>query len=69
MSTLDQFESVFNAAAKDAFTPQYIKIKRVLIIQDLPEALQDDLLYLVKGFLSVLEQNTEVEWKLFGSTE
>ena len=69
MSTLDQFESVFNAAAKDAFTPQYIRIKRVLIIQDLPEALQDDLLYLVKGFLSVLEQNTEVEWKLFGSTE
>jgi len=69
MSTLDQFESVFNAAAKDAFTPQNIKIKRVLIIQDLPEALQDDLLYLVKGFLSVLEKNTEVEWKLFGRTE
>ena len=69
MSTLDQFESVFNAAAKDAFTPQSIKIKRVLIIQDLPETLQDDYLYLVKGFLAVLEHNTEVEWKVFGSTE
>tara|TARA_B100000475_G_scaffold191550_1_gene164578 strand:- start:3462 stop:4322 length:861 start_codon:yes stop_codon:yes gene_type:complete len=67
MSSLDQFESVFNAAAKDAFTPQSIQIKRILIIQDLREELQDDFLYLVKGFLAVLEKKTEVKWEIFGS--
>ena len=69
MSSLDQFESVFNSAAKETFVSQSIKIKQVLIILDLPEALQDDYLYLVKGFLSVLELNSEVEWKIFGKSE
>ncbi len=68
MGSLDQFESAFNAAAKEAFAPQPVALGRVLVVHDLPEPLQDDFLYLAKGFLSVLEQETKVEWELFGGS-
>lgn len=66
MSTLDRFESVFNAAAREVFAQQPVEIGRVLIVHDLAEALQDDFLYLAKGFLSVLEARDKPEWELFG---
>ncbi len=66
MSTLDRFESVFNAAAREVFAQQPVEIGRVLIVHDLAEVLQDDFLYLAKGFLSVLEARDKPEWKLFG---
>ena len=69
MGSLDQFESAFNAAAKEMFRPQPVAIGRVLIVHDLPEPLQDDFLYLAKGFLSTLEQGGKVEWELFGGSE
>ena len=68
MGSLDQFQSVFNAAAKEMFTQQPVAIGRVLIVHDLPEPLQDDFLYLAKGFLSALEQDAKMEWELFGGT-
>ena len=68
MGSLDQFQSVFNAAAKEMFTPQPVAIGRVLIVHDLPEPLQDYFLYLAKGFLSALEQDAKMEWELFGGT-
>ena len=45
MSTLDRFESVFNAAAREVFAHQPVEIGRVLLVHDLAEALQDDFLY------------------------
>ena len=68
MGSIDQFESAFNAAAKEAFAPQPVALGRVLAVHDLPEPLQDDFLYLAKGFLSVLEQEAKVEWELFGGS-
>ena len=66
MSTLDRFESVFNAAAREVFAHQPVEIGRVLLVHDLAEALQDDFLYLAKGFLSVLEARDKPDWELFG---
>ena len=66
MSTLNRFESVFNAAAREVFAQQPVEIGRVLIVHDLAEALQDDFLYLAKGFLSVLETRDKPEWEVFG---
>ncbi|MCX8231290.1 MAG: universal stress protein [Alphaproteobacteria bacterium] len=66
MSTLDRFESVFNAAAREVFAHQSVEIGRVLLVHDLVEALQDDFLYLAKGFLSVLEARDKPDWELFG---
>ena len=66
MSTIDRFESVFNAAAREVFAQQPIEIGRVLIVHDLAKALQDDFLYIAKGFLSVLEARDKPEWELFG---
>ncbi len=69
MGSLDQFESVFNAAAKEMFRPQPVAIGRVLIVHDLEEAAQDDFLYLVKGFLAALEQDAKLEWRMFGGSD
>ena len=66
MSTLNRFESVFNAAAREVFAQQPVEIGRVLLVHDLAEALQDDFLYLAKGFLSVLEARDKPDWELFG---
>jgi len=66
MSTLNRFESVFNAAAREVFAQQAVEIGRGLIVHDLAEALQDDFLYLAKGFLSVLETRDKPEWEVFG---
>ena len=66
MSTLDRFESVFNAAAREVFAHQPVEIGRVLLVHDLAEALQDDFLYLAKGFLSVLKERDKPGWELFG---
>ena len=38
MSTIDRFESVFNAAAREVFAQQPIEIGRVLIVPDLAKA-------------------------------
>ena len=65
MSTLDRFESVFNAASREVFARQPVEVGRVLIVHDLAEALQDDFLYLAKGFLTVLEDRDKPEWELW----
>jgi len=66
MSTLDRFESVFNAASREVFARQPVEIGRVLVVHDLPESRQDDFLYLAKGFLSALETEDGPEWEFFG---
>ena len=66
MSTLDQFESVFNAASREVFARQPVEIDRVLLVHDLKEPKRDDFLYLTKSFLSVLEARGKPDWELFG---
>ena len=66
MSTLDQFESVFNAASREVFARQPVEIDRVLLVHDLTEPKRDDFLYLTKSFLSVLEARGKPDWELFG---
>ena len=66
MSTLDQFESVFNAASREVFARQPVAIVRVLLVHDLTEPKRDDFLYLTKSFLSVLEARGKPDWELFG---
>jgi hypothetical protein len=48
------------------FAHQPLEIGRVLLVHDWAEALQDDFLYLAKGFLSVLEARDKPDWELFG---
>jgi len=63
MTRLDQFESVFNAAAKTVYHHEPIAIQSILVVTDL-DAYQTDLFAKgIRGFLSVLEKNDgECAW-------
>lgn len=54
MTNIDQFESVFNAAAKPAFVLEDVSVRRVLVVTDLPPAQADEFEQKVRAFLSVL---------------
>ena len=40
MTNLDQFESLFNAAAHDAFGYRPLDVKRVLVVTDLEQVIR-----------------------------
>ena len=37
MPKIDQFESIFRAASKEAFEPAAVKFERVMVVTDLDE--------------------------------
>ncbi len=64
MSKVDQFESVFRAALKESFEYVPPKIKRVLLVSDLPEYESSQLTEAVKGFLASAFGEIELEWEM-----
>ncbi len=62
MSSLDQFASVFNAAAKPAYQHADIKINKVLVITDLEEAQAKLYQQSIRNFLSVVDRGAGANW-------
>lgn len=62
MTRIDQFESVFKAAARDVYEPHHHDIKNVLLVSDLPE--KDAWLYAagIKRFLAAVDPDGAVHW-------
>ena len=63
MSTLDQFASVFNAAAKPVYKHSAIEINKVLVITDLEETQGKLYQQSVRNFLSVVDREAEANWQ------
>lgn len=60
MTNVDQFESVFRAAAKARYNHEHIEIERILCITDMAEDNAERFQLATKGFLSSL--GDDVEW-------
>jgi len=63
MSTLDQFASVFNAAAKPVYKHSAIEINKVLVITDLEETQGKLYQQSVRNFLSVVDREADANWE------
>ncbi len=66
MSKVDQFESVFKAAAKTPFAYEHVEVKSVLVLTDLEGKEADAFNERVRAFLGTLDQDAVVEWKHLG---
>ena len=62
MTNVDQFESVFRAAAKPVFHRRAVEFKTVLVVTDRLEASGSEFTDRVKGFLSDLDGVDGLEW-------
>ena len=63
MSTLDQFASVFNAAAKPVYKHSAIEINKVLAITDLEETQGKLYQQSIRNFLSVVDREADANWQ------
>lgn len=62
MTKVDQFESVFRAAAKTPFRYEPIEVGAVVVITDRDESESTDFSEGVRSFLSVLDRGENVRW-------
>ena len=62
MSSLDQFASVFNAAAKPVYRHAEVEISKVLVITDLEEAQAKLYQQSIRNFLSVADRGADADW-------
>jgi len=62
MSSLDQFASVFNAAAKPVYQHAEVEINKVLVVTDLEESQAKLYQQAIRNFLSVVDRGTDAEW-------
>lgn len=62
MTKIDQFESVFKAAAKPAYNHTPVDLRKVVVVTDLSKDDTAALTNGVRGFLHVLEQRGPTEW-------
>lgn len=62
MSSVDQFESVFKAAAKSAYLHEKLSLSKILLVSDLEES--EAILYLksVQQFFSSILERESIEW-------
>ena len=63
MPKIDQFESIFRAASKEAFEPAAIKFERVMVVTDLDDAASQPFCDEVKAFLGEFTDQAPT-WKL-----
>ena len=63
MPKIDQFESIFRAASKEAFEPAAVKFERVMVVTDLDDAASQPFCDEVKSFLGEFTDQTPT-WKL-----
>ncbi len=61
MTKVDQFESVFKAAAKTPYQHEHIEVSKVLILTDLEEHAGREFESRVRGFLHALEDERDAE--------
>lgn len=69
MTTVDQFESVFRAAAKPAYRHESIEIGRILVVTDLEKGLAAAFGDRVRRFLRVLETDPPPAWRIVDGSE
>jgi nucleotide-binding universal stress UspA family protein len=63
VTKVDQFESVFRAAAKTLFEHEPVEIESVLVVSDEPETEATDFGARARAYLSVLERGENVRWR------
>jgi len=64
VTRVDQFESVFRAAARTVFAQEQVEVGSVLVISDLDPEGADDFAAKARGFLEVLDQTENVRWRV-----
>ena len=68
MPKIDQFESIFRAASKEAFEPAAVKFERVMVVTDLDDAASQPFCKEVKTFLGEFTDQAPT-WKLVDGTQ
>lgn len=63
MTNIDQFESTFRSAAKEAFALQEIKVGKILYICDQEESTDAAFFDAVKKYVSTAQLLSDVEWE------
>ena len=69
MSTVDQFESVFKAAAKTVYVHEKPSLEKVLLVTDMENAEATLYLQVVRTFLEKILPETEVDWVLVSQND
>ena len=63
MTKIDQFESIFRAAAKEQFEPEDVRVDKVLIVTDKDGGDSRPFVEEVKAFLKVFSEEYEPKWE------
>ena len=69
MPKIDQFESIFRAASKEAFEPAAVKFERVMVVTDLDESASQPFCDEVKSFLGEFTEQEPPTWKLISGKQ
>ena len=69
MTRVDQFESVFRAAARTVFTPEPVEVGSVLVVSDRTASEADDFAAQARAFLKVLDQTENIRWHVVHGDE
>ncbi len=69
MTKVDQFESVFRAAARTVFTPEPVEVASVLVVSDRDASQADDFAAQTRAFLEVLDQTENIRWRVVHGNE
>jgi len=64
VTKVDQFESVFRAAAKTRFEYESVEIGSILVVSDEPEGRAADFGARVRSFLAALDRGENVSWRV-----
>jgi len=63
MTKIDQFESIFRAAAKDKFEPEDVRVDKVLIVTDKDATGSQPFIEEVRAFLKVFSEEYNPRWE------
>ena len=69
MTNVDQFESVFRSSVKDVYQHNEIQIQSVVLLTDLDSDQAERMRVQVVKFLSVLEKDQPIAWKVYTGQE
>ncbi len=69
MTKVDQFESVFRAAARTVFKPEQVDVGSVLVISDMDAPGADDFAAKARAFFEVLDRTENIRWRVVHGDE
>lgn len=69
MTNVDQFESMFRSASREVFRHEAIDIQSVLVVTDREEAQARSFGRQVRGFLTVLGSEADLQWRDVAGSE